>query len=49
MIDKKNICPICGGDIDALKEMFPQGWTTCEELIKKEVEPCQQKLEQHGN
>ena len=28
----KDICPYCGGDIDALKEMFPDGWTTCEEI-----------------
>ncbi len=27
-----NICPNCGGDIDVLEEMFPDGWTTCEEL-----------------
>ncbi len=26
-----NICPVCGIDIDVAKEMFPGGWTLCEE------------------
>jgi len=33
----RNICPKCGGDIDALNspEAFNGTWTTCEELLNE--------------